>query len=95
MEVNAVFDVKVKTNAKKFRIRINGLTLLLDIRAIPREGEANKEIIKELKKFFKRDVEIVKGFKDKEKVIMVHNLMPQDAQKILQSCERVEEPTTK
>ena len=34
-------------------------------------NEANKEILKELKKFFKAEIEIVSGNKSKEKVVRI------------------------
>ncbi len=37
----------------------------------PKEGKANLEIVKGLKRIFRKDVEIVKGFKGREKVILV------------------------
>ncbi|MBU0898779.1 MAG: DUF167 domain-containing protein [Nanoarchaeota archaeon] len=94
MEVDALFKIKVKTGAKEFKMRVSGLTLFLDVKSLPMEGGANREIIKELKKIFKRPVGIVKGHKSKDKVILVKNLMPEDAKKILDQCERAQEPTT-
>ena len=78
----------MKTNAKEFKMRVRGLVLFLDVKSVPMEGGANREIITELKKIFKRPVGIVKGHKGKEKVILIKNLMPEDAKKILDQCER-------
>ncbi len=94
MEVDALFKVKVKTNAKSFRLRVKGLILFVDITSAPQEGEANREVIKELKKLFKRPVVMVKGHKNKEKIVLVRNLMPEDAKRILDKCERFEEPAS-
>jgi len=89
MSICAIFDVKVKTNAKEARIRRKNLTLFVDVKAQPKEGKANEELLKQLKKLFKRDIEIVKGHSSKEKKVLVHNLTPQDASKILSECEEV------
>ncbi|MFH1445707.1 MAG: DUF167 domain-containing protein [Nanoarchaeota archaeon] len=94
MEVDAVFKVKVKPNAKEFRIRVKELTLFVDVVSAAQEGGANRELLKELKKIFKREVFLVRGHKSKEKVILVKNLMPEDAEAILNSCERLKEPST-
>ena len=94
MEVDAVFRVKVKPNAKRARIRVRELDIFLDTPAQPREGEANLEVIREMKKLFKREVVIIKGHKSREKVILVRNLMPEDAKKILDKCERFQEPSS-
>jgi uncharacterized protein (TIGR00251 family) len=44
-------------------------SLIVKITQVPDKGKANKEIVKELKKLFGTDIEIVFGLKSKEKKI--------------------------
>ena len=69
-----LIDVEISPNAKKNEIGgINewGKRIIIKIKAQPIEGKANKEIIKFLKKTFKRDVEIVSGLTSSQKTILV------------------------
>ncbi|WP_292460333.1 DUF167 domain-containing protein [Methanothermococcus sp.] len=69
-----LIDVEISPNAKKNEI--GGINewrkrLIIKIKAQPIEGKANKEIIKFLKKIFKKDVEIVSGLTSSQKTILV------------------------
>jgi len=66
-----VIEARVKTGCNSFSIRKVKEKFLIEVSAPPVEGKANKEIIKELKKLFKSDVEIVKGLKSKDKIILI------------------------
>lgn len=72
-ENGVLIGVRVKPNSKRFALRRKGDQLILEVTSPPKEGKANLEIVKGLKKLFGKDVEIVKGFKSKEKVILVRN----------------------
>jgi hypothetical protein len=41
------------------------------IKEKPIEGEANKELIRALKKYFKKQVEIVSGFSSRKKIVEI------------------------
>jgi len=69
-----LIDVEISPNAKKNEI--GGINewrkrLIIKIKAQPIEGKANKEIIKFLKKIFKKDVEIVSGLTSSQKTVLV------------------------
>jgi len=66
-----LIEVRVKPNSKRFALLRKGEKLILEVTSPPREGKANLEITRGLKRMFGRDTEIVKGFKGKEKVILV------------------------
>ncbi len=66
-----LIEVRVKPNSKRFALLRKGEKLILEVTSPPREGEANLEIIKGLKRMFGRNVEIVKGPKSRNKVILV------------------------
>ena len=50
-------------------------------------NEANKEILKELKKFFKAEIEIVSGNKSKEKVVRISKDPSQVKSLIDEKCD--------
>jgi uncharacterized protein len=67
-------EIKVVTGARKKEIRQEGGGLRVKLISQPREGRANAELIGYLSDFFsvrKSDVRIVKGEKDKRKVVSV------------------------
>ena len=64
--------IKTKSNSNKLvGFDKEKQAYLLNIKAIPEKGQANKEIIKFLSKLLKKQVRIVKGLKSKEKIIEV------------------------
>jgi uncharacterized protein len=67
-------DIKVITNAKKREITAFGSALKVKLTSLPRDGRANEELIEYLSVFFhvrKSDIKIVRGEKEKKKVIAV------------------------
>jgi hypothetical protein len=71
--METVLKLKVSTGKREFGIGFDEKSGLLAVSCtqVPEKGKANKEILKELKKFFKADVEIVSGIKSKEKVVRI------------------------
>lgn len=66
------FKVIVKTNSKRSETTEydkDTNTYKISLKARPIEGEANKELIKFLRKEFKQQARIVSGFRSKEKLI--------------------------
>ena len=62
--------VKVKPNKKASRIvSINGNELIVELKAQPIEGRANRELLKLLKQYFKKNYRIVSGFNSKTKIL--------------------------
>jgi uncharacterized protein len=67
-------EIKVITRAKKKEIRYEGRGLKVKLISLPRDGKANEELTDFLADFFgvrKADVRIVKGEKDKRKVVSI------------------------
>ena len=62
-------NIKIKPNSKKQSIEDNGLHYLVKLNSVARDNKANLELIKFLKKHFKRDVKIVRGLKSRNKVV--------------------------
>ncbi len=67
--VNAI----IRTGKNKFGLSFDSENevLIIEITENPEKGKANKEIIKELKKFFKSEIELVSGIKSKKKIIKI------------------------
>lgn len=64
--------VKVKTNASKSEIvKIEYNLYYINLKAKPEKGEANLELIKLLRRHFKKPVRILQGFTSKQKVVSV------------------------
>ncbi|MBD3230715.1 MAG: hypothetical protein GF329_21230 [Candidatus Lokiarchaeota archaeon] len=71
-----LFNVFVTTNCKKTRIKvISQDSIEARIKAVPRKGKANKELIEVLADHFdvkKSDINIVKGLRSRNKLILIN-----------------------
>jgi len=63
----------VKTNSKSTEIiwDENKKIFLMDVKAKPVKGEANKEIIRYLNKTWKKKVKIISGFTSRTKTLLI------------------------
>jgi uncharacterized protein (TIGR00251 family) len=80
-EGGILVDIEVSANASNFEIYgYNSWRERLEIRikAIPQKGKANKEIIKEMSKLTKMDVEIISGIKSHQKTLLIKKLSRDD-----------------
>jgi uncharacterized protein (TIGR00251 family) len=65
------FIVKVKPSKPKSKIiGMNKNILIIELNAKPIDGEANKELLKFLKEYYKHDFTIVSGLKSKTKKVL-------------------------
>jgi len=68
---NGTLCIKVKPNAPKSKVlKWDGSHLKVAIAAVPDKGKANKEVIKFFSKLTGKKVEIIKGLKSREKVLV-------------------------
>ena len=67
-----ILDIRVKPRSRKFEIKPNDGFIIL-CREPPINGRVNRELVKELSKLFKKKVEIISGFKSKQKKILIRN----------------------
>ena len=77
-ENGVLIEVRIKPNSKRFALSKKGGQLILEVTSPPREGKANLEIVKGLKRLLRRDVEMVRGFKTRDKVILIKNFRKED-----------------
>jgi len=65
-----IVEILVFPNSKNQKI-IEGNPLKVYLKSPPRNNEANKELIYLLEKYFGRKVKIIKGFKNRKKLIKI------------------------
>ena len=63
--------VKVKPHSNHFRIKRERKGLVLEVKSPPIKGKANREIKEEFQKNWGKEVEILKGFRSKNKIILI------------------------
>ncbi len=67
-------EIKVVTNAKKREIKREGQGLRVKLLSLPRDGKANGELVEALANLFcvkKSDVKILRGERDRKKLVCV------------------------
>jgi len=66
-----IITVKVKASSKRNKVEKQNDTYVIYVKAPAEKGKANSEVIKLLRRFFKRNVRIIKGVTSKTKIIEV------------------------
>ncbi len=70
MQIKIIAKTKAKNSEiKNYDKKMN--VYIVNIKSLPIEGKANKEIIKLFHKKFKKPVRIIKGLKTKEKILEI------------------------
>jgi uncharacterized protein (TIGR00251 family) len=69
-----ILTIFVKPNAPKFKIELDGNEIVVYSTEEPVKGKVNKEIIKELTKLFRKEIEIVSGATSKQKKVLIRNI---------------------
>jgi len=78
-----ILHLKVSTRKKQFRLNWKENVLYVEIKSNPEKGKANKEIVKELKKFFESEIKIISGFKSKEKIVEINSSKTKVMEKLM------------
>jgi len=73
-----LITAKVKPNSPKFSIEINNNRILINCKSLPKQNKANIEIMKELTRTFKKNIEIISGLSSKNKKILIHGITEQE-----------------
>lgn len=78
-----IISIFVKPNSPKFKIELDGGGIVVYATEVPEKGKVNREIIKEITRFFGVKVELVSGATSKEKQLFLIGLTRQQAEKCL------------
>jgi uncharacterized protein (TIGR00251 family) len=84
-----VLNVYVKPDAREFKIEVEDDDLVVCCREAPVKGKVNRELVKELSRFFKKRTEIVAGFASKQKKILIMDISLEEAYDTLSKCKHV------
>ncbi len=82
-----VIGVSVKPNSGQFHIAIEDGETVVYCREAPVKGRVNRELVKELSRFFKRRVEIVSGFRSRQKKVLIADTDVGEVERILSTCK--------
>jgi len=81
-----IIEVFVKPNQPKFNVKLDGDEIIVFCTEEPVKGKVNKELIKELSKLFRAEVEMVSGFTSKQKRLLLRNLGKTETETLLHAC---------
>lgn len=83
-EVNegVILEIKARPNSAETGLYRKDDSLILEIRSEPENNKANLEIVSYFEKLFGEHVKILKGFKQKNKVIFIKNVCSKDVEKL-------------
>ena len=82
-ENDSLLIIKVKTRQVSNKLILEGSQVIIHVKDPPFKGKANKTVLKILRKYFKTIITLESGHTSKEKVIRLHNLIPERVQEIL------------
>ena len=85
-EQGVVLDVYVKPNSKQFKIELDEDELVVSCREAPVKGKVNKELLKQFSRLFGQRVELVSGFKSRQKRLLISGIEVEEVEQILVSA---------
>jgi uncharacterized protein (TIGR00251 family) len=81
-----IIEVFVKPNQPKFNVKLEGEEIIVFCTEEPVKGKVNKELVKELSKLFRAEVEMVSGFTSKQKRLLLKNVGKTETEMLLHAC---------
>jgi uncharacterized protein (TIGR00251 family) len=78
-----LIEIHVKPQSRQFKIEVEDDGLLVFCRERPVKGRVNRELTKELSRLFKRRVQILSGFRSRQKTLLIENARTQEVNEIL------------
>ena len=78
-----VIEVFVKPNQPKFSVKIDGDEIMVFCTEKPVKGKVNKEVIRELSRFFHAEIEMVSGLNSKQKRLLIKNMSKSNLESLL------------
>jgi len=82
-----IVEVFVKPSQPKFKIILDGDEIVVHSTEEPEKGKVNKELMKELSRFFHSEVEIVSGFTSRQKRLLLRGMAKSQAERILKELQ--------
>jgi len=79
----SILEVFVKPGSKAFRIAFEGNEIVVCCREEPVKGKVNRELVKELSRFFHKRVELVSGFSSRQKRLLVNSVGKSEMERVL------------
>jgi uncharacterized protein len=79
-----IVDVFVKPNSKRFQLKREENELVAFCSEAPIKGKVNKELLKQLSRFFGHKVELVSGFTSRQKRFLVSGIEAKQVEQMLQ-----------
>jgi len=80
-----ILDVFVKPRSKEFKIMVEEDKIVVFCEEKPVKGKVNKELVKELSRFFHRKVELVSGFTSNQKRLLIKDAEKSEVERVLSS----------
>jgi uncharacterized protein (TIGR00251 family) len=84
-----VLDVYVKPDSRDFKLEIEDDQLVAYCRQAPVKGKANKELVKELARLFRKRATVIAGSTSKQKKILILDISLEAADEVLSRCTHV------
>lgn len=81
-ENGVLLEVRVKPGSRRFALYGKDGKLILEVKAPPQEGKANLEIVKELRRMTHKDVEIISGFRARDKVLLIRDAKKEEIERL-------------
>jgi uncharacterized protein (TIGR00251 family) len=78
-----ILSIKVKPNSSRFGFLVSGDDAVLELRSPPKEDRANQEILRELPKLLRCDVQILRGSHSKRKLILLKGISQKELRIVL------------
>jgi uncharacterized protein len=83
----AIIEIKVKPNAREFKLTVEADEIIVFSTEEPTKGRVNKQILKELTRFFHRRVELLSGFSSRDKRLLVREAKKDELERALLSLQ--------
>jgi uncharacterized protein len=78
-----IIKVFLKPNSSKFVVSLEGDEVIVQCTEEPVKGKVNKELLKNLSRFFKTNVEIVSGVTSRQKHLLLNNMSKSEVERFL------------
>jgi len=82
-EDGVIIEIFVKPISNRFEVTVDDRKIVVLCKEQPVKGKVNKELARELSKFFHAKIELVSGFSSKQKRIFIKGLSKSEVEQLL------------